>query len=47
MFFTMPSYWALSGTPGNWKITLERGVWGVSENARGLWAKVQPGDIVA
>jgi predicted RNA-binding protein len=35
----VPSYWTLSGT-------LEKGVWGVSEKARALWAKVQPGDIV-
>jgi len=43
----MPSYWTLSGTLENWRIALEKGVWGVSERAKGLWAKVQPGDIVA
>jgi hypothetical protein len=42
----VPSYWTLSGTLENWKIALEKGVWGVSEKARALWAKVQPGDIV-
>jgi predicted RNA-binding protein len=42
----VPSYWTLSGTLENWKVALEKGVWGVSERARGLWAKVQPGDIV-
>jgi predicted RNA-binding protein len=42
----VPSYWALSGTLENWMVALEKGVWGVSERARGLWAKVQPGDIV-
>jgi len=43
----MPSYWTLSGRPESWRVALEKGVWGVSEKARGLWAKVQPGDIVA
>jgi predicted RNA-binding protein len=43
----VPSYWTLSGTLENWKVALEKGVWGVSEKARGLWAKVQPGDVVA
>jgi len=42
----VPSYWTLSGTLENWRVALERGVWGVSERARGLWARVQPGDIV-
>ena len=42
----MPSYWTLSGTPENWRVALEKGVWGVSERARALWSKVQPGDIV-
>jgi predicted RNA-binding protein len=27
-------------------VALEKGVWGVSEKARALWAKVQSGDIV-
>jgi predicted RNA-binding protein len=43
----VPSYWTLSGTLENWMVALEKGVWGVSEKARALWAKVQPGDIVA
>jgi len=43
----MPSYWTLSGTLENWMVALEKGVWGVGERAKGLWAKVQPGDIVA
>jgi len=43
----MVSYWTLSGTLENWRVALEKGVWGVSEKARALWAKVQPGDIVA
>jgi predicted RNA-binding protein len=42
----MPSYWVLSGTLENWRVALEKGVWGVGERARGLWARVQPGDIV-
>ncbi|MCC6004245.1 MAG: hypothetical protein LM590_07875 [Thermofilum sp.] len=46
VFFTMPSYWALSGTLENWRVALEKGVWGVGERAKGLWARVQPGDIV-
>jgi predicted RNA-binding protein len=36
----VPSYWTLSGTLENWTVALEKGVWGVSEKARGLWAKV-------
>ncbi|MCC6005443.1 MAG: hypothetical protein LM590_13980 [Thermofilum sp.] len=27
-------------------VALEKGVWGVSERAKALWARVQPGDIV-
>jgi len=46
-FLYMPSYWTLSGTLENWRVALEKGVWGVSERAKGLWAKVQPGDIAA
>ncbi len=42
----MPRYWTLSGTLENWRIGLEKGVWGVSEKAKGLWEKVQPGDVV-
>jgi len=42
----MVSYWTLSGTLENWMVALEKGVWGVSERAKGLWAKVQPGDVV-
>ncbi|MEM3944041.1 MAG: EVE domain-containing protein [Thermofilaceae archaeon] len=36
--------WSLSGSFENWRIALEKGVWGVSENAKGLWNKVQRGD---
>ena len=39
-------YWLLSGIPENWEIALKKGVWGVSEKARPLWEKVQPGDVV-
>jgi len=42
----VPSYWTLSGMLENWMIALEKGVWGVGERAKGLWAKVQPGDVV-
>jgi predicted RNA-binding protein len=42
----MPSYWTLSGRPESWRVALEEGVWGASGNAKGLWARVQPGDIV-
>jgi len=38
------AYWTLSETYENWKIGLEKGVWGVSEKAKGLWRKIQPGD---
>ncbi len=39
-------YWLLSGSPENWEVALEKKVWGVSERAKGLWNKVQLGDIV-
>ncbi len=39
-------YWLLSGTPENWEIALEKGVWGVSEKAKGLWNKIREGDVV-
>ena len=42
----MSRYWTLSGTLENWRIGLERGVWGVSERAKPLWEKVEKGDIV-
>ena len=41
----MPNYWTLSGRPGSWRVALEAGVWGAGRNAKGLWAKVQPGDV--
>ena len=40
------AYWTLSGTLENWRVGLEKGVWGVSERARGLWERVEPGDVV-
>ncbi|MCC6003574.1 MAG: EVE domain-containing protein [Thermofilum sp.] len=40
------NYWTLVGTLDNWKIGIERGIWGVRERARPLWGKVQPGDKV-
>jgi len=40
------NYWALSGTLENWKVGIEKGVWGVRERARALWERVQPGDKV-
>jgi predicted RNA-binding protein len=40
------NYWTLVGTLDNWKIGIEKGVWGVRERARPLWGKVQPGDKV-
>lgn len=30
------AYWTLSGTYENWKIGLEKGVWGIREKAKGL-----------
>ncbi|MEM0257918.1 MAG: EVE domain-containing protein [Thermofilum sp.] len=38
--------WTLTGSLENWRVALEKGVWGVSERAKGLWNKVQPGDRV-
>ncbi|MDW8003358.1 MAG: EVE domain-containing protein [Thermofilaceae archaeon] len=38
--------WTLSGTFENWEVALEKRVWGVSEKAKGLWEKLQPGDKV-
>ena len=38
--------WTLSGTLENWMVAVEKGVWGVSEKAKALWEKVQPGDRV-
>ena len=39
-------YWVLSGTPENWRIGLEKKIWGMNEKARGWWERIQPGDIV-
>ncbi|AKG38577.1 hypothetical protein MA03_03745 [Infirmifilum uzonense] len=39
-------YWALVGTIENWELALQKGVWGVSEKAKPLWQRVQPGDKV-
>jgi len=38
--------WTLTGSLENWRVALEKGVWGVGEKAKGLWNKVQPGDRV-
>jgi predicted RNA-binding protein len=36
----MPSYWALSGTLENWKVALEKGVWGVRAlSLFSIWAQ--------
>lgn len=38
--------WILSGTKENWDEGLKAGMWGVGENAKSVWKRVQPGDRV-
>lgn len=40
------SYWLAVGPVENWKISLERGVWGLPATYLRSWEKVQAGDIV-
>jgi len=39
-------YWLAVGPVENWKISLERGVWGLSVTYLHSWERVQAGDII-